>query len=620
MRRSGGSGVSLLSFLVTILMSLQGRAAEFDGKTVNLTFYEPNLSTVYTQAGGYTFSGVAPTTFNGVIGEFNVTVTDTNVLIKFFNGPFAFTCCVAYNGFVLTVEGSAPITAVKVNSATNVSGYALSSDASHIYVNFAGVQGDSSSVLSLDVSAGCQVDVSRFSQGDTTRGTGGYWGNTPYAFNATAKIRQNGCATTALSMSLVTSGLDTLPIGQASLPPLSQCPSAAGTGLQSTTPGTLNCFMVQQGYGADYTAGTGEDGNNVKFDATTRDVSRATYFQTGKLSYWDTSNAGDDSIADQAAAYADLDNALCGTTSLGGTTTPLAIVIGVRSTSHNEYPGHYVVVTGNTGMPDPHAPGRNIYSILDPGNASNTTLDSYLDPTSGLPEFLTIGSATDPVGDISGLDFAVGSKATLLVTDQSGNQTGFDPGSGRSMKLIPRSAYLSYGIDDDDPTGPEGTAIEHFVQVFQPSLGTYLVNLSGTTEGTDSLAVDAFSQDGNRQLSISVPLITAPGTSSTYRIQYSPLAGSAPSIETVATFQSTIADIDNSLHLGLIDNSGIANSLSRKIATAQNAEWDDQREILRSFINQVSAQSSKHITGVAIPVLLQDGNSLIAQIRRSKIK
>ena len=64
----------------------------------------------------------------------------------------------------------------------------------------------------------------------------------------------------------------------------------------------------------------------------------------------------------------------------------------------------------------------------------------------------------------------------------------------------------------------------------------------------------------------------------------------------VATLQSTLADISNSLQLGLIDNAVIANALSSKIQAAQssvNAGQDQTAaNILGAFENQVNAQNT----------------------------
>jgi hypothetical protein len=81
----------------------------------------------------------------------------------------------------------------------------------------------------------------------------------------------------------------------------------------------------------------------------------------------------------------------------------------------------------------------------------------------------------------------------------------------------------------------------------------------------------------------------------------------------MASFQSTLADISNSLQLGLIDNQGIANSLSQKIQAAQAAIGPARNNILKAFENDVNAQTGKHVNGIAPQVLLQDADSLISQ-------
>ncbi len=84
--------------------------------------------------------------------------------------------------------------------------------------------------------------------------------------------------------------------------------------------------------------------------------------------------------------------------------------------------------------------------------------------------------------------------------------------------------------------------------------------------------------------------------------------------------------------LGLIDNQGIANSLSQKIQAASRATGQARRNILNAFKNEVLAQSGKsdnceqqgehegqcpgkHFTGVAVQVLLEDADSLLSQLQ-----
>jgi hypothetical protein len=84
----------------------------------------------------------------------------------------------------------------------------------------------------------------------------------------------------------------------------------------------------------------------------------------------------------------------------------------------------------------------------------------------------------------------------------------------------------------------------------------------------------------------------------------------------VATLQSTLQDISRLRYQGLIDNAGVAQSLSAKIDAAQsaalrqNAAWRNQVE---AFRREVQAQADKHIMGMAIQMLLWDADSLLGE-------
>jgi hypothetical protein len=115
-----------------------------------------------------------------------------------------------------------------------------------------------------------------------------------------------------------------------------------------------------------------------------------------------------------------------------------------------------------------------------------------------------------------------------------------------------------------------------------------------------------------------LPGVTSPGSTSMFQVQFSSTSGTSLTVSRVATFQNTLADIANSLALGLIGNEGIANALTSKIQAASSAANSGQnqaaRNILNAFLNQLSAQTGKHITGAAPQILLEDASSLISQL------
>ena len=66
----------------------------------------------------------------------------------------------------------------------------------------------------------------------------------------------------------------------------------------------------------------------------------------------------------------------------------------------------------------------------------------------------------------------------------------------------------------------------------------------------------------------------------------------------------------------MIDNEGIQNSLLVKLAKYEKDLGDipDAKNYLGNFINEVSAQSGKHITVPAANLLLTDANYVIAHL------
>jgi hypothetical protein len=372
----------------------------------------------------------------------------------------------------------------------------------------------------------------------------------------------------------------------------------------TNNPGTLNTFMSRNN-SADFS------GLGVNWDATTRDASGPiSPFTKPKPMRFDTLGGAkysrNDNILNPTGAFKQVDDALC-------SADPHPVIVGVAGLRRGSCvpsgglpapsaPGHFVLVTGkqidSNGVPH--------YSIIDPGCRSNTSLDVFNN------EFVTRGIVRDPPGDISQLDIAVNGAADIMVADPSGNLTGRDLNAGAIVQAIPGSAYFSDSIDDEF-NGVPAIDVVRQVPIFQPQQGAFNVNVNGTKLATYSLSVRAFSQDGSAQPDIVLPGIEGPGSMTLYQVQFISSPGSVSNATLIASFVSTLADINNSLQLGLIDNPGVANSLSKKISAAQKATGSARINILNAFINEVNAQAEKHVTGVTVEVLLQDAASLISQ-------
>jgi hypothetical protein len=177
-----------------------------------------------------------------------------------------------------------------------------------------------------------------------------------------------------------------------------------------------------------------------------------------------------------------------------------------------------------------------------------------------------------------------------LVVKNSAGQTVADEGiqvQGADYSKIAGSAQISVPPNDTYTLQAVGTGLGPFQLVIR--------NLGGTQQLADTVLIDG---------------IAGPGSVTTYQISSTSAALSA--VVLTATFSSTFADIRNSLQLGLVAET-IANSLLQKIDAASKATGPARANILNAFINEVNAQAGKHITGVAVDVLIQDANSLLKQ-------
>ncbi len=369
-------------------------------------------------------------------------------------------------------------------------------------------------------------------------------------------------------------------------------------GLFDDDPGYLNQFMVQHFIDYDFY-------NNVRPDETTRDVATALNI-TGM--HFNVDYMGSTDVDD-------LETILCQNQS--------PILVGVPSRISGKFPGHYVLVTGEQVIPNNGGGVCQAYfdssnqcvdfTIADPfGDPANAPSKQPYSTLSQYRNYLVWGFVDDPPGDMSGMDFSISQGVELLITGPSGQSTGFDPKTASVLKQIPHSGYVG-GFTDDDEAGAFTTGNSHALDLFQPLQGTYIATVTDLELGVYTLSLRAFSQDGSSQPPVMINGVANRGSTSTFQVAFASSSGSATPVLRIATFQSAVADINNALELGLIDNAGIANSLSQKIQAAQTATGPARNNILNAFKNDVNAQTGKHITGVAPQVLLQDADSLISR-------
>jgi hypothetical protein len=292
-----------------------------------------------------------------------------------------------------------------------------------------------------------------------------------------------------------------------------------------------------------------------------------------------------------------LDSYLC-----GPSPKPVMVQVYNPRTRHK----HYVVVTGKDSLGN--------YSIIDPGYLPMpvNSLSTYGN------QFEVAGVVKKANGDPSALDFTVVDTATLLVTAPDGSKTGFDPVSGQVLKGLPQSAYFAQdnSIDTDTET-VDATSVAYSVDYSFPPDGTYTVQLVGLQSDTYQLTINAFDVNGSHENYIVKSGVATKGSSSSFQVKFSSVPGATTTVTRTATFASTLADIANSVQLGLIETA-TGGTLEGKIKEAASAvaenESDDAREELYSFKKQVSMEAGTQITGAAPQVLLEDAAFLISQL------
>jgi hypothetical protein len=337
-----------------------------------------------------------------------------------------------------------------------------------------------------------------------------------------------------------------------------------------TDPGTLNTWLAQNGGYVDH---------SVSWFAV---ASYATNVQHVPLSYQPGTSANDFVV----------DNYLC---------ARVPVILRVTSPTGKS---HFVVATGGEATSN----GQSTYFLNDPGY-NCTTLDQS--SCSYGNQYQSIRKFSSGPAPLSGLEIDAGSPVELLVTAPNGQKTGFDPTTGNPVLQIPSSDYYTESVGDDSGGSADTPPLKR-IEIGTPAGGQYALQVIGTGSGTFTLWFAGYDNSGKSNIQTVVGVANT-GSTASYNLQYSSTPGVPVTVVQMATFQGTLADIANSLTLGLIDNAGIANSLSQKIEAAGNTTGPARNNVLNAFENEVSAQSGKHITGVAPQVLLQDAASLISQ-------
>lgn len=166
--------------------------------------------------------------------------------------------------------------------------------------------------------------------------------------------------------------------------------------------------------------------------------------------------------------------------------------------------------------------------------------------------------------------------------------------------------HLAIGIDKTAPaiavSVPEDGSVYENSGDLTPQF-TLADNFSGVDNSKTTVTLDTHAY----KIGTAIPLYTLPLGQHTLVISSSDLAGNQESktvqFQTVASIDSLKALVTRFADTKWIDNAGIANSLQAKLANND----------LNSFVNEVKAQSGKHISSEAATYLLRDAQYVLSQ-------
>ncbi|MBW5447177.1 cellulase family glycosylhydrolase [Cohnella sp. CFH 77786] len=159
-----------------------------------------------------------------------------------------------------------------------------------------------------------------------------------------------------------------------------------------------------------------------------------------------------------------------------------------------------------------------------------------------------------------------------------------------------------------DLTGPTITATDVVNGTYNDSSDiTPVITLDDKFSGVDASKTTVTLDGKAVQQGVAIQLYTLPLGSHTFTVTASDLAGNISTKEIVFQITTSIQSLKDMVtsfkNAGWIDNAGIANSLQSKLNS--NA--------LTALVNEVKAQSGKHISAEAADILIRDAQYLLSQ-------
>jgi hypothetical protein len=116
------------------------------------------------------------------------------------------------------------------------------------------------------------------------------------------------------------------------------------------------------------------------------------------------------------------------------------------------------------------------------------------------------------------MTIAVEGAASLLVTNGSGQRTGFVAGSEEPVEEIPGATFFFDGLRDVETQGPVERVVSSF-QIASAGVGAYTVRVIGIEGGSFTLTVDLIGSDGSLTPPASMTGAIAPNEVKTFVVR-----------------------------------------------------------------------------------------------------
>jgi hypothetical protein len=195
------------------------------------------------------------------------------------------------------------------------------------------------------------------------------------------------------------------------------------------------------------------------------------------------------------------------------------------------HPAHWALATGYTDnnftdvwMADP---GHNIGGL--PYQSGPFTPFTFYRPATELPVARTkiFQGGAQAVRDMRGFYVIFHSPVQFVVTDPSGQQTGYDVSTGTYLNGIPSAGYSDEGVPDlDDQPNPDPPKV---FEMPRPPSGDYQIAATGTANGTYSLDVWFDDQNGTTsKMPTMTDVAIGKGETHSFLLSYAP--GASPNV------------------------------------------------------------------------------------------